>query len=53
MKRIARRFAYPAALAVAAVLLAFMVLAGPSSSRGGLARAGPDDRRYGLKGRPC
>jgi protein CpxP len=33
MKRITRQFTYPTALAVAAVLLAFMVLASPSPSR--------------------
>jgi protein CpxP len=45
MKRIAGRFTYPTALAVAVVLLAFMVLASPSrslaaSSEPGLATAG-------------
>ena len=45
MKRIARQFTYPTALAVAVVLLAFMVLASPSPSRAaspepGLATAG-------------
>jgi periplasmic protein CpxP/Spy len=33
MKRITRQFTYPPALALAAVLLAFIVLASPSSSR--------------------
>ena len=45
MKRITRQFTYPTALAVAVVLLAFMVLASPSPSRAaspepGLATAG-------------
>ena len=45
MKRIARQFTYPTALAVAAVLLAFMVFASPSPSRAaspepGMATAG-------------
>jgi hypothetical protein len=41
MKRIACQFTYPTALAVAAVLLAFVVLASPSPSRAASPEAGP------------
>lgn len=41
MKRIACRFTYPTAFAVAVVLLAFMVLASPSPSRAASSKSGP------------